>query len=42
MDLRFNMSDMNSLASNECPGELLNYLNDLENLCVSRALALRS
>jgi len=32
MDLRFNVSDMNPLASGQRPGELLNYLNDLENL----------
>ncbi|KAI9457724.1 hypothetical protein F5148DRAFT_340325 [Russula earlei] len=30
MDLRFNVSDMNPLVSGQRPGELLNYLNELE------------
>jgi len=34
MDLRFNVSEMNALGSNQYPSELLIYLNDLENLCV--------
>jgi hypothetical protein len=42
MDLRFNISDMNILASDQCPNELLNYLNELETLCVSRDLPLHS
>jgi hypothetical protein len=39
MDIRFNVSDMNTLASDQCPGELLDYLNELENLYVPRDLA---
>ncbi|KAI0257610.1 hypothetical protein BJV78DRAFT_1116381 [Lactifluus subvellereus] len=35
MDLRFNISDMDSLASGRQPGELLNYLNNLENYLTS-------
>jgi len=35
MDLRFNVSDMNPLASSQRPCELLNYLNDLENFLIS-------
>ena len=42
MDLRFSISNMNTLASNQCPSELLNYLNELENLCVSQDLAFHS
>ena len=42
MDLRFNVSDVNTLGSNQYPSELLAYLNDLENLCVSWAFALHS
>ena len=34
MDLRFNISDINLLAFGRLPGGILNYLNDLENLCV--------
>jgi hypothetical protein len=34
MDLRFNVSDMSALGSNQYPSELLTYLNDLESLCV--------
>lgn len=39
MDLRFNISDINSLASGVWPAELFNYLNNLENLCVVRHIA---
>jgi hypothetical protein len=37
MDLRFTISDMNPLTLRRLPGEILNYLNDLEKLCVCRA-----
>jgi len=42
MDLRFNMSDMNTLGSNQYPSELVTYLNDLDNLCVSWTFTLHS
>jgi len=35
MDLRFNISDMDTLESGQRPGELVNYLNDLEKFLVS-------
>ena len=34
MDLRFNISDINPLAFGRLPSGILNYSNDLENLCV--------
>jgi hypothetical protein len=34
MDLRFAISDMNPLTFGNLHGEILNYLNDLEKLCV--------
>lgn len=39
MDLRFTISDMNTLTFDLLPGEILNYLNDLEKLCVRRFLS---
>ena len=39
MDLRFTISDMNPLTFDRIPGEILNYLNDLETLCVCRPLS---
>jgi len=35
MDLRFNISDMDTLESGQRPGELVNYLNNLEKFLVS-------
>lgn len=35
MDLRFTISDMNPLTFDRLPGEILNYLNDLENFLTS-------
>ncbi|KAH9019666.1 hypothetical protein EDB84DRAFT_1624648, partial [Lactarius hengduanensis] len=34
MDLRFNVSDMSPLPSTQQPGELMNYLDGLQKLCV--------
>jgi hypothetical protein len=34
MDLRFVISDTNPLAFGQLPGGILDYLNDLEKLCV--------
>ncbi len=39
MDLRFTISDMNPLTFDRIPGEILNYLNDLETLYVCRSLS---
>lgn len=38
MDLRFTISDMNPLTFDRLPGEILNYLNDLENFLTSSDL----
>lgn len=38
MDLRFTISDMNSLTSDRLPGEILKYLNDLEKFLTSSDL----
>ena len=39
MDLRFTISDMNPLTFDQLPGQILDYLNDLEKLCVCRFLS---
>lgn len=39
MDLRFTISDMNSLTFDRLPGEILNYVNDLETLYVCKSLS---
>ena len=40
MDLRFIISDMNPLTHSRLPGGILNYLNDLEKLCVLQVFVL--